>query len=205
MAMTREEFATKFAQKGIMGMTRDGDLDDIIAGGGSVEGVVKKVNGKEPNANGEVVIPVGTDNLGTVTSVNGVVPNGTGDLIVNVGVKTIHGTAPDSGGNWVDPGRLHIVHKNSMATYTPVASDNGAYMVFDYEGDMVITLPSALKAPEDAPFTMFVVNTKGRIDIETTEPFIGFAKHVAQGVTCGLLRGMTNWYASGTNNKEELS
>lgn len=32
--MTREEFATKFAQKGIMGMTRDGDLDDIIIGGG---------------------------------------------------------------------------------------------------------------------------------------------------------------------------
>ena len=99
---------------------------------------------------------------------------------------------------------LHIVHKGSMATYTPAASDNGAYMVFDYAGDMVITLPSALTAPESNPFTMFVVNTLGRIDFALETPFVGYAPHAAQNVTVGLLRGSTNWYATGTNNKEEL-
>lgn len=103
------------------------------------------------------------------------------------------------------PPQLHIVHKGSVATFTPSISDNGAYIVFDYAGDMEITLPASLVASEDNPFSVFVVNTLGRIDFITETPFIGYAPHVAQNVTCGLLRGTTNWYASGTNNKEELS
>jgi hypothetical protein len=103
------------------------------------------------------------------------------------------------------PPAFHIVHRGSMATFTPSESDNGAYTVFDYAGDMVITLPASLSAPELNPFTMFVVNTLGRIDFVCETPFIGYAPHVEQNVTCGLLRGMTNWYASGTNNKAELS
>lgn len=140
MALSRKTFAEFFSRKGLAGMTRDGDIDYILAGNST------------PASN-----------------------------------------------------QLHIVHKGNVSTYTPTEVDDGAYMVFDYAGDMVITLPASLVADESDPFTMFVVNTLGRIDFVSETPLIAYAPHVAQYVTCGLIRGSVNWYASGTNNKEELS
>ncbi|ATN92886.1 hypothetical protein QGX11_gp123 [Pseudomonas phage PPSC2] len=100
---------------------------------------------------------------------------------------------------------LHIVHKGSVGAYTPTAEDNGAYMVFDFDGDVQMTLPAALSYPEANPFSMFVVNTLGGIAFLPETPFVGYAPYASQNVTCGLLRGTANWYATGTNNKEELA
>lgn len=102
---------------------------------------------------------------------------------------------------------LHIVHKGSMASYVVQEEDDMAYMVFDYAGDIQVTLPLAWIASEDRPFSMMMVNTLGRIDfiIADEDKFIGFAPHADQHVTVGLIRGSINWYATGTNNKLELS
>ena len=77
-------------------------------------------------------------------------------------------------------------------------------MIFDYAGDMVITLPVSIKASEQNPFCCMVVNTLGRIDFNTIDPLIAYAPHVEKSVTCSLMRGMINWYGLGTNNKVEL-
>lgn len=69
---------------------------------------------------------------------------------------------------------------------------------------MVVTCPSEVWAPESKPFTCFIVNTLGRIDLDVKTPFVGYAPHVDQNVTCALLRGELNWYGIGTNNKSEL-
>lgn len=134
------------------------------------------VNGKSPSA--------GNIDVGTVTSINGVSPTSSGD--VDLGPT------------------LHIDHKDGTGTYTISESDNGAYIVFAFEGDMIVTLPDTFTFPESKPFTCFIVNTLGRIDLDVRTPFIGYAPHVEKNVTCALMRGTLNWYGIGTNNKLEL-
>lgn len=111
----------------------------------------------------------------------------------------------DGGAN-VQP-QLHIKHMGNLTAYTVQEADDMAYMVFDHPGDLQVTLPLSWTATEDNPFSVMMVNTLGRIDfvIEDQDKFIGFAPHADKYVTVGLIRGEINWYATGTNNKLELS
>lgn len=100
---------------------------------------------------------------------------------------------------------VNIAHKGDVATYTLSLADSNAYIVFDHTGDVQVNLPKIL-ASDPHPFTCFLVNTVGRIDLilaPDAGELVSYAAHAGKKVTCGLMRGAVNWYATGTNTKEE--
>lgn len=100
---------------------------------------------------------------------------------------------------------VNIAHKGSVSTYTLSLEDSNAYIVFDFAGDVQVALPKIL-ATDQHPFTCFLVNTAGRIDLKLAPDagsLVAYAPHAGKQVTCGLMRGAVNWYATGTNVKEE--
>lgn len=102
---------------------------------------------------------------------------------------------------------VNIAHKGDVGEYTIALEDSNAYLVFDFAGDVQLHLPKIL-ASDEHPLTCFAVNTLGRIDLILdggAGNLVAYAPHAGKQVTCGLMRGVANWYATGTNNKEEES